>query len=124
MARKLSRKIQARKRLVRNQLSSLVLNGKVVTTLPKARVLKSEMEKMIHKVRKLEGISRTRMLAGLLYGGAVKKMEDEYINYKKVTLYKTTSRIGDGAPLGQVAVERADAKATKLKEVKAKNGNN
>jgi ribosomal protein L17 len=119
MARKLSRKFQARKRLIRNQLSSLVLSGKVVTTSSKAKLLKSETQKMISVLKKLEGINRTRMIHGLLYGGAIKKMDNEFDSYQKVMLYKLNSRKGDGAALSQVVIEKIDSKQAKIKEVKA-----
>lgn len=106
MAGKLSRKSQARERLMRNQLSSLILSGKVITTLAKAKLLKSKMEKMIQDVKKLETVNKRRMIAGLLYGGAVKKMDDESEAYEKVALYKVSARRGDGAPLGQVVIEK------------------
>lgn len=109
---------------MRNQLSSLVLSGKIVTTLPKAKLLKSEMEKLISNVRKLEGINKTRKIAGILYGGAKAKMADEYDSYRSVSLYKTVSRFGDGAPLSQVVIEKNSNKPKELKKEKTKNGKN
>jgi len=121
MARKLSRKFQARERLMRNQLSSLVLNGKVITTLSKAKLLKSEMEKLIQKTGKLEAVSRKRMIGGTLYSGAVKKLDDEYKTYKNVAIYKVYSRRGDGAPMGQVVIGKDEPSKSTSKKIEAKN---
>lgn len=113
MARQLSRKPQSRNRLVRNLVSSLFLHGEIKTTAPKAKVAKSEAERLIALLGKVDGFDRTRKAKQYLYGGAVAKGIDFAKKFKSVAIYKLGPRSGDGAPQSLVVLK---AEGEKLDE--------
>ena len=74
--RKLSRKRDQRKALLRNLAYSLILREKIKTTEAKAKELRPFVEKIITKAKKRDLNSR-RHIAKLLAPNAVKKVVDE-----------------------------------------------
>ena len=92
---KLSHKKSARDRLIRNLLSSLVLYGEISTAAAKAKVLKSQAQKLIHLKDEQEGFNRKRLLEKILYGGATEMFESK--KYSSVSIFILDQRFGDGA---------------------------
>ena len=115
-------KPQAENRLVRNQLSALILFEQISTTLKRAKQLKSEMEILLSKISACKDrMSLARFLKGRLYGGARVKMLDDPQRFKSVSLYHLKARMGDGALMAKVVVRPTEAKEkTAAKETKAK----
>jgi ribosomal protein L17 len=85
-----------------NLTSSLILYGKITTTLPKAKATKSEAERIIAKCFSIKDpVTLTRYLNNNLYGGARIKLQDIVADIKSVSVIKSTTRFGDG---GQTAI--------------------
>ena len=115
---KLSRKFAARDRLIRNQMSSLILFEKVITTLPKARALKSEAEKLVSKINSSnEKFNLVRDLAKVLYGGSVSKAIDTKGTFVSVSMVKLDTRFGDGAKRAMVMLNKKVEKEPKSPKV-------
>jgi large subunit ribosomal protein L17 len=99
-----------RKRVLRNQLTDLIINGKLETTHAKAKELSKHMDKLVTKGKK--GTLASRRLAAkqlrnvrnedgmtalqLLFGPIAKMNENRDGGYTRVL--KTGSRKGDSAP--------------------------
>ena len=74
---KLSRKPDARKRLLRNLVTSLIMEERVTTSMAKAKAARSLSEKIITKGKK-DTVHSRRQVAGMVYGSdAVKKVFNE-----------------------------------------------
>jgi large subunit ribosomal protein L17 len=74
---KLGRKPDARKRMLRNLVTSLILEERVRTSLVRAKAARSAAEKIITRGRK-DTVHARRLVAGSVYGSkAVKKVFDE-----------------------------------------------
>ena len=108
LKRKLGRKSDHRKSLIRNLATSLVLYEKVDTTLPKAKELRSEVEKLI-AVSKNQNLNTYKYLLGYFYDkNAAKKIYNELsARYKDrqsgfVRLYHLGNRLGDNARLARI----------------------
>ena len=99
----MNRPADQRKALVRNLITSLFLNGKLKTTDAKAKVLSSEIEKLIGKVKKQEtDFNGIRELNRVLFGKVASKKAFEYIKASKKTsgftrMIKVGHRDGDNA---------------------------
>jgi ribosomal protein L17 len=115
---KLSRKFAARDRLIRNQLSSLILFEKVMTTQAKAKALKSEAEHLVYKINSSkEDFNLVRDLSKVLYGGSIRKAIDTKGSFISVSMIKSDTRYGDGAKRALVILNKKIEK-----EVKASKG--
>jgi len=108
LRRKLGRKSDHRKSLMRNLAASLVLYEKVDTTLPKAKELRSEVEKLI-ALSKNQNLNTLRYLLGYFYDkNAAKKVYNELsARYKDrgsgfIRLYHLNNRLGDNAQLARI----------------------
>lgn len=74
---KLGRKPDARKRMLRNLITSLVLEERVRTSLARAKAARSAAEKIITRGRK-DTVHARRLVAGSVYGSrAVQKIFNE-----------------------------------------------
>lgn len=74
---KLGRKPDARKRMLRNLVTSLIMEERVRTSLVRAKAARSAAEKIITRGRK-DTVHARRLVAGSVYGSkAVKKVFDE-----------------------------------------------
>jgi len=74
--KRLSRDTNARKALLKNLASSLIINGKITTTLAKARFARGYIEKLV-TVAKSRKLSSHRKMASGLTNEALKKLVGE-----------------------------------------------
>ena len=103
--RKLGRITSHRMAMLRNLTTSFLEHGKIQTTVPKAKELKSLVEKMITKGKKGDLTSR-RVVEGFVYGNeAAKKCFTDYATRFKdrpggyTRIVKLGARFGDGAEM-------------------------
>ena len=126
--RKLGRTSAHREALFRNQLQSLVINERIVTTLPKAKELRPIAERVITRGKHGTVHDRRWVLRWVLKRDLVKKVFDEIAprfterpgGYLRIV--KLGPRQGDGAEMAVLElVERGEgAPAEAPKEPKAK----
>lgn len=128
---KLKRDIGARNSLFRNLTTSVILEERVITTVPKAKAIQPIVEKMI-TLAKQDTLHTRRQAAAFLYTpAAVQKLFDtlgarfgqRQGGYTRIT--KLGPRQGDGAELAMIelvgselvkrAAERAARKEARLK---------
>ena len=118
--KKLNRTSEHRKSLVKNMLNSLIKYEQITTTLPKAKVLKPKIDKVI-TLGKKDTLSNKKNLFS--------KLQDK-INTRKVTnilskrylnrkggysrIIKAGFRYGDGASLAIIELVDRDVNAKKL----------
>jgi large subunit ribosomal protein L17 len=103
--RKLGRTSSHRKALLKNLAIALVNYEKIETTLPKAKELRSYIEKLITKTRAGDANAHRTAFAYLQDKEAVKKLVNEvapkYADRKGgyTRIIKTRTRRGDAAPM-------------------------
>ena len=123
--KKLNRTSEHRKSLIKNMLNSLIKYEQITTTLPKAKVLKPQIDKVI-TLGKKDSLANKKSLFS--------KLQDK-INTRKVTsvlskrylnrrggysrIIKTGFRYGDRAPLAIIELVDRDINAKKI-DVKKK----
>jgi len=73
---KLGRNTSHRRSLLRNLATSLILEERIETTLPKAKALRPQVEKMITLGKRGDLAARRQALAYLMTGAAVDKLFD------------------------------------------------
>jgi large subunit ribosomal protein L17 len=103
--RKLGRESSHRRAMLRNLATSFLLNGKIKTTLPKAKELKGIVEKMITLGKRGDLHARRQVEAYLFDSKASKKVFQVYANrfsqrpggYTRIV--KFGPRFGDGADM-------------------------
>lgn len=101
--RSLGRETKQRDALLRNLADSLILSGKIETTLAKAKELRSYVEPLVTKARKGSMADRRNLIKVLYTDKAVIKLMDEYgPKYKErdggyTRITKTGYRKNDGA---------------------------
>ena len=122
MPSKLSRKTQPRNILIANLATSLILHGKVRTTLPKAKLVQSYVEKIFTDVKRNNLSSKRNIGAKLKDKLAVAKLfEIAQRNIAKlpasgnVSIYKLNFRKGDGATIALVKINDEVFKVTEEK---------
>lgn len=102
----LNRPADQRRALMRNQMTSLFLSGAIKTTDAKAKALRSEVEKLITRVKsrlaKKEEASAIRELKKVLYTEASQRKALAFIRETKQTsgytrLVRVDYRAGDAA---------------------------
>lgn len=94
--------------LRRNQVSDLVLYGSLITTEARAKILKTEVERLISRAKKTDLATRRRVLAFLPSDRAAKKLFEQIVpqfmervgGYVRVV--KLPPRRGDNAPMARV----------------------
>ena len=104
MKRKLQRKKGARKALLKNLATSLILHEKIKTTVEKAKEVRSIVERLIAKGKKGDLASRRYLLKFLPKNAVAKIMEDlapAFSNQKSgfIKIVRLAARKGDGAKL-------------------------
>lgn len=103
----LDRKKAARKALLKNLASSLIIHGKIKTTLAKAKELRSLADKVVILARKNDLSSKRRLLSFFSKKIAKKAIEDLREKYKDrksgfTRITKIDSRKGDSAEMAQI----------------------
>ncbi|GAU79331.1 50S ribosomal protein L17 [Fusibacter sp. 3D3] len=103
--RKLGRPTSHRNLMLRNQVTSLLKNGRIETTVTRAKETKKLAEKMITLAKRGDLHARRQALAFVTEETVVKKLFDEIApNYKErnggyTRLIQTGPRRGDAAPM-------------------------
>lgn len=109
VGRKLSRERDQRKALIRGLMTSLIMNSKIETTLPKAKELVRNIEKVITKAKK-GGLHNRRQVHATLNSQEAANRLIEVIAPQlsgrpsgHVRLKQTKLRVGDGAQMATVS---------------------
>jgi large subunit ribosomal protein L17 len=106
--RKFSRERDQRRALIKGLATSLVLHGKIETTLPKAKELVRYIEKVITKAKKGDLHNRRMVIAALSTQTAAFKLVDEIApqlggrTSGHVRVQRTRLRVGDGAQMATI----------------------
>ena len=129
--KKLNRTSEHRKALLKNMLNSLIKYEQITTTLPKAKFLKPQADKII-TLGKKDNLQNTKILISKLQdkssANKVKKtLSKRYINRKGgyTRIIKAGYRYGDKAPMAviefvdrDIASKKVDKKKDPSKETK------
>ncbi len=118
--KKLNRTSEHRKALIKNMLNSLIKYEQITTTLPKAKVLKPQADKII-TLGKKDTLSNTKTLISKLQDlnttNKVKKtLSKRYENRKGgyTRIIKAGFRYGDNAPMAVIELVDRDVEAKKV----------
>ena len=122
--KKLNRTSEHRKALIKNMLNSLIKYEQITTTLPKAKVLKPQADKII-TLGKKDTFSNTKTLISKLQDlkstNKVKKtLSKRYENRKGgyTRIIKAGYRYGDNAPMAVIEFVDRDIEAKKVDKKK------
>ena len=125
--KKLNRTSEHRKALLMNMLNSLIKYEQITTTLPKAKFLKPQADKII-TLGKNENLQNTKLLISKLQSiksaNKVKKtLSKRYINRKGgyTRIIKAGFRYGDKAPMAVIEFVDRDFEAKKVDKKKKDN---
>lgn len=108
VGRKFGRKTDQRRALIKGLATSLVMEGKIETTLPKAKELTRYIEKLVTKAKKGDLANRRLVIAGLSTQVAAFKLVDVIApqltkrNSGHVRVERTRLRVGDGAQMATI----------------------
>lgn len=128
--RKFGRERDQRKALIKGLATSLVIYGRIETTLPKAKEIAPYVEDLITKAKKGDLHGRRQVLGGLSTVAASHKLVDEIA--PKLTartsghlrIKQTRLRVGDNTQMAEVSfvddIAAAPAPAEKPKKVAPK----
>jgi len=109
IGRKFGRKRDQRRALMKGLATSLVMQGKIETTLPKAKELVRYIEKIITKSKKGGLDNRRRVIAALSTQEAGNRLFDviaPQLTVRKsghVRVKRTALRVGDGTQMATIA---------------------
>ena len=127
--KKLNRTSEHRKALIKNMLNSLVKYEQITTTLPKAKVLKPQADKLI-TLGKKDTLQNTKSLISKLQdeGSASKVrkiLSKRYLNRKGgyTRIIKAGFRYGDNAPMAVIEFVDRDIQAKKVDKKKTEKPN-
>ena len=122
--KKLNRTSEHRKALIKNMLNSLIKYEQITTTLPKAKVLKPQADKII-TLGKKDTLSNTKTLISKLQDirstNKVKKtLSKRYENRKGgyTRIIKAGFRYGDNAPMAVIEFVDRDVEAKRVHKKK------
>ena len=122
--KKLNRKSEHRKALLKNMLNSLIKYEQIKTTLPKAKFLKPQADKII-KLGKKETLQTTKMLVSKLQdiksANKVKKTLSKRYQDRKggyTRIIKAGFRYGDNAPMAIIEFVDRDVEAKRVDKPK------
>ena len=122
--KKLNRTSEHRKALLKNMLNSLIKYEQIKTTLPKAKFLKPQADKII-TLGKKETLQTTKMLVSRLQdiksANKVKKtLSKRYENRKGgyTRIIKAGYRYGDNAPMAIIEFVDRDVEAKRVDKTK------
>ena len=115
--KKLNRTSEHRKALIKNMLNNLIKYEQIITTLPKAKVLKPQVDKII-TLGKKKNLQNTRRLVSQLQDktNANKVIKTLSKRYEKrsggyTRIVKAGFRYGDNAPLAVIEFVDRDVEA-------------
>ena len=118
--KKLNRTSEHRKALIKNMLNSLIKHEQITTTLPKAKVLKPQVDKMI-TLGKKNNLQNTKILISKLQDtkSANKVRKTLSKRYEKrnggyTRIIKAGFRYGDNAPMAVIEFVDRDVEAKKV----------
>ena len=118
--KKLNRTSEHRKALIKNMLNSLIKYEQITTTLPKAKVLRPQADKII-TLGKTDSLHNTKSLISKLQdiksANKVKKtLSKRYSNRKGgyTRIIKAGFRYGDNAPMAVIEFVDRDIEAKKV----------
>ena len=118
--KKLNRTSEHRKSLIKNMLNSLIKYEQITTTLPKAKVLKPQADKII-TLGKKESLQNTKILISKLQDtkSANKVRKTLSKRYEKrnggyTRIIKAGFRYGDNAPMAVIELVDRDIEAKKI----------
>ena len=118
--KKLNRTSEHRKALIKNMLNSLIKYEQITTTLPKAKVLKPQADKII-TLGKKNNLQNTKILISKLQDTKsankvkktlAKRYEDRKGGYTRII--KSGYRYGDNAPLAVIEFVDRDVQAKRV----------
>ena len=122
--KKLNRTSEHRKALIKNMLNSLIKYEQITTTLPKAKVLKPQADKII-TLGKKDNLQNTKTLFSKLQDSKstnkVKKtLSKRYQNRKGgyTRIIKAGFRYGDNAPMAIIEFVDRDVEAKRIDKKK------
>ena len=122
--KKLNRTSEHRKALIKNMLNSLIKYEQITTTLPKAKFLKPQADKII-TLGKKGNLQNTKILISKLQNknsaNKVKKtLSKRYINRKGgyTRIIKAGFRYGDNAPMAVIEFVDRDVEAKRVDKKK------
>ena len=132
--KKLNRTSEHRKALIKNMLNSLVKYEQITTTLPKAKVLKPEADKLI-TIGKKDTLANVKRLVSKLQNiqtvNKIRKTLSKRYEARKggyTRIIKAGFRYGDNAPMAiiefvdrDLEAKRVDRKKTKSEDKKNQN---
>ena len=122
--KKLNRTSEHRKALIKNMLNSLVKYEQITTTLPKAKVLKPQADKLITLGKKDSLQNIRRIISKLQDEGSASKvrktLSKRYENRKGgyTRIIRAGFRYGDNAPMAVVEFVDRDVEAKKVDKKK------
>ena len=119
--RKLGRTQSQRKALLRNQVTALIENGKIVTTEARAKEVKKMAEKLITiAIKEKDNYEKVKVTAKVPKKDANGKRVKEVVDGKKVTVYDTVEKeIKKDMPSRLHARKQMDKVLYKVTEVPA-----
>ncbi len=122
--RKLNRTSEHRKALIKNMLNSLIKYEQITTTLPKAKVLKPQADKII-TLGKKESLHNTKALFTKLQDNkstskVIKTLSKRYVkrNGGYTRIIKAGYRYGDNAPMAILEFVDRDVQAKRVDKKK------
>ena len=125
--KKLNRTSEHRKALIKNMLNSLIKYEQITTTLPKAKVLKPQADKII-TLGKKENLQNTKKLITKLQNAklaskVIKTLSKRYEKRKGgyTRIIKSGFRYGDNAPMAVIEFVDRDVEAKKVDRKKNRN---
>jgi len=127
--KKLNRTSEHRKALIKNMLNSLIKYEQITTTLPKAKVLKPQAEKIItlgknntlQNTRKLVSKLQDKKSANKVKKTLAKRYEKRNGGYTRII--KAGYRYGDKAPIAVIEFVDRDTEAKKVDKKKETKNN-
>ena len=118
--KKLNRTSEHRKSLIKNMLNSLIKYEQITTTLPKAKVIKPQIDKVITLGKKDSLINKKNLFSKLQDKTNTRKVTNvlskRYFNRKGgySRIIKTGFRYGDGASMAIIELVDRDINAKKI----------
>ena len=124
--KKLNRTSEHRKALIKNMLNSLIKYEQITTTLPKAKVLKPQAEKLV-TIGKKDSLANTKRLVSKLQNiqtvNKIRKTLSKRYEARKggyTRIIKAGYRYGDYAPMAIIEFVDRDIEAKKVDRKKNK----